>query len=205
MTDTILLTGFEPFGGEIINPAWEVTRLLDGYVCGEYTVVSRQLPCTFSSSSEVLYQLIKEHQPKVVLCLGQAGGLADIAIEKVALNWIDAKIADNLGDQPIDRSIVVDAPLAYFANLDSKSILSALRLANIPCHISYSAGSYVCNYVFYSLMHYIHNHASSNLKGGFIHIPYLPEQTLDNNQPSMLLTEMIAGLKVVLNAVAADV
>lgn len=200
----ILLTGFEPFGGESINPSWEAVSQLDGYIYGDFQVVSRQLPCTFSGSCVLLQQFIEEVQPEIILCVGQAGGRSEISLERVAINLIDARIPDNLGLQPLGGKVIDDAPDGYLCNLPLKALSSKIRSAGIPANISYSAGTFVCNQVFFFTLDYI-AHINPAMKGGFIHIPYLPQQVacLNVNQPSMDLATVVAGLKLLLAGVTS--
>ncbi|RTL10595.1 MAG: pyroglutamyl-peptidase I [Neisseriaceae bacterium] len=199
----ILLTGFEAFGGEKINPSWEAVKQLDQLIIDEYQLIARQLPCSFTGSSQRLIQLLEELQPQIVLNIGQAGGRLDISLERIAINLDDARIADNLGAQPIDQTIIKDAPNAYFTNLPLKAILQTARSNGIPASISYSAGTFVCNHVFYTLMHWI-NTFNPAIKGGFIHIPYLPEQAAALvAQPSMTQETVISGLKVIIKTIIA--
>jgi pyroglutamyl-peptidase len=183
---TILLTGFEPFGGETVNPSWLAVQGLHGRELSEGSrIVALQLPCVFDVSRQVLLQALAQYQPHTVLCVGQAGGSAELCIERVAINLDDARSADNAGAQPIDQPIVPDGPAAYFTTLPIKAMVQALHASGIPASISHSAGTYVCNHVFYALMHA----ASSNAllrRAGFIHIPYLPQQALQHaSAPSM--------------------
>ncbi|MBX9598100.1 MAG: pyroglutamyl-peptidase I [Burkholderiales bacterium] len=201
--NTILITGFAAFGGEKINPSWEAVKQLDQLIIDEYQLIARQLPCSFTESSEHLIKLLEELQPQIVLNIGQAGGRLDISLERVAINLDDARIADNLGAQPIDQTIIKNAPSAYFTNLPLKALLQAARNNGIPASISYSAGTFVCNHVFYTLMHWI-NMLNPAIKGGFIHIPYLPEQAAAlGAQPSMTQETVISGLKVILKTIIA--
>jgi pyroglutamyl-peptidase len=200
---TILITGFEAFGGEKINPSWEAVKQLDQLIIDEHQLIARQLPCTFTESSEYLTKLLEGLQPQIVLNIGQAGGRLDISLERVAINLDDARIADNLGAQPIDQTIIKNAPNAYFTNLPLKAILQAARNNGVPASISYSAGTFVCNHVFYTLMHWI-NTVSPDVRGGFIHIPYLPEQAaVLGAQPSMTAETVINGLKIILKTIIA--
>lgn len=198
----ILLTGFEPFGSEKINPSWEVVFHFNGYVFSDFQVVSRQLPCTFGDSCVLLQQFIEEIEPEIILCVGQAGGRSEISLERVAINLIEARIMDNLGCQPTGVKVIDDAPDGYLCNLPLKALSQQIRNAGIPAGISYTAGTFVCNQVFFFTLDYI---ARFNpiMKGGFIHIPYLPEQAarLNTNQPSMDLATVIAGLKLLIAGV----
>ncbi len=200
---TILITGFAAFGGEKINPSWEAVKQLDQLIIDGHQLIARQLPCSFTESSEHLTKLLEELQPQIVLNIGQAGGRLDISLERVAINLDDARIADNLGTQPIDQTIIKNAPNAYFTNLPLKAILQVARSNGIPASISYSAGTFVCNHVFYTLMHWI-NKVSPDVRGGFIHIPYLPEQAAAlGTQPSMTAETVINGLKIILKTIIA--
>lgn len=198
----ILLTGFEPFGGEKINPSWEAVSRLDGEFFGDFHVHSRQLPCTFSGSCIILQQFIEEIQPEIILCIGQAGGRSEISLERVAINLIDARIPDNQGSQPLNSKIIAAAPDGYLCNLPLKALSQKIRNAGIPAGISYTAGTFVCNQVFFFTLDYIARNNPA-LKGGFIHIPYLPQQVADlnTNQPSMDLATVVAGLKLLIAGV----
>ena len=187
---TILVTGFEPFGGESLNPSEEISRQLHGTVIARHQVVGALLPCVFGAAIKELKHLIKLHEPVLVVCLGQAGGRAEITPERVALNVDDARIADNAGQQPVDRPVVKDGPAAYWSTLPIKAIAGALRKRGIPAAISQTAGTFVCNHVFYGLMHELSG--QTRVRGGFIHVPFLPEQTTD--RPSLPLAMMAKGI-----------
>ena len=193
MIKTVLLTGFEPFNGATINPAWEAVRSFKGWVGEDYIVEILQLPCVFGLANRVLCGAVDEIKPDIVLCVGQAGGRADLSVERVAINVDDAPIVDNDGQQPIDLPIAPDGPVAYFATLPVKAIVGAMRERDLRASVSQTAGTFVCNHVFYGLMHHIEGKA---VQGGFIHVPYLPEQALAfAGAPSMLLSEIVEGLK----------
>ncbi|CAH9060837.1 Pyrrolidone-carboxylate peptidase [Pseudoalteromonas holothuriae] len=197
---SILLTGFAPFGGESINPSWQAVSVLEGEHIGGCIIHTKELSCEFDTSLRELHQAIDKYAPQLVLCVGQAGGRADISIERVAINVNDARIADNAGKQPIDTQVIAGAPSAYFTNLSIKRILMALQQAELPASISNSAGTYVCNHVMYGLMHMINQH-DTHIKGGFIHIPYLPSQALHHpNAPSMSLDMVLSALKVIITS-----
>lgn len=191
MKKTVLLTGFEPFNGATINPAWEAVRALKGWVDGDFLVEVLQLPCVFGQANRVLCGAVDEIKPDVVICVGQAGGRADLTVERVAINVDDAPIVDNDGQQPVDAAIALDGPAAYFASLPVKAIVGAMRERGLKASVSQAAGTFVCNHVFYGLMHHVRERAVS---GGFIHVPYLPEQAPDG-APSMALSEIVEGLK----------
>jgi len=174
----ILLTGFDPFGGEQSNPSWEVVRRLDGLLIGDsHQIVSARLPCEFVNSLLILDVALRQHQPAIVICLGQAGGRADISLERIAINVDDARMSDNAGAQPVDVPVVSGGPAAYFSSLPIKAIAQELHLSGIPASISQTAGTFVCNHVFYGLMH-MASSMDSIQRAGFIHIPYLPEQAV---------------------------
>lgn len=197
MIKTVLLTGFEPFNGATINPAWEAVRALEGWQGDGFQVEVRQLPCVFGDAIEDLTALIDELHPDVVIAVGQAGGRPDISVERVAINVDDASILDNSGQQPVDTAIAADGPAAYFSTLPIKAIVHALRERGLVAGVSQTAGTFVCNHVFYGLMH----HASAQpqpIKAGFIHVPFLPEQAAarPDAPPSMALEDIIAGVKL---------
>jgi pyroglutamyl-peptidase len=192
---TILLTGFEPFAGEAINPSWELVKSFHGHILGDYEVQSLELPCVFHEALSDLTSAIARLKPDFVFCLGQAGGRAELSLERVAINIDDARIPDNQGKQPIDAAINPKGSAAYFTNMPIKAMLKAMKEAGVPTAISQTAGTFVCNHVFYGLMDYIHGDST---KGLFIHIPYLPEQAAKQpiNTPSMSLETMRRGLNV---------
>ncbi|MEO5733230.1 MAG: pyroglutamyl-peptidase I [Rubrivivax sp.] len=198
----ILLTGFEPFGGESVNPSWQVVQALDGGHIAGTRIVGLQLPCVFGAALDVLHAALAAHQPALVLALGQAGGRADFSIERVAINVDDARIADNGGAQPIDRPVIEGAAAAHFSTLPIKAMVLALRQAGLPASVSQTAGTFVCNHVFYGLMHALRAGAQQwpQTRGGFMHLPLLPEQAarLPLVQPSMPLATMVHGVRVAL-------
>jgi pyroglutamyl-peptidase len=194
-TRTVLLTGFEPFNGAAINPSWEAVRALDGWSGPGFTVVARQLPCVFRTAVDVLREAVAGVQPDIVIAVGQAGGRSEISLERVAINVDDASIRDNAGNQPVDAPIVADGPAAYFTTLPVKAIVKALRLRGFPAGVSQTAGTFVCNHVFYGLMHHA---VGQPLKAGFIHVPFLPEQAADRPErpPSMALRDIVDALRI---------
>lgn len=191
----ILVTGFEPFGGETINPSWEVVKQLEGMIIDDCRVVTRQLPCVFGVSLTVLNAAIDELNPAVVIAVGQAGGRVDITVERVGINVDDARIPDNRGQQPIDVAIVPDGPAAWFSSLPIKAMVAAMREKGIPASVSQTAGTFVCNHVMYGVLHKIGENAE--MKGGFIHIPYLPEQAAAHaGAPSMAAQTVKDALEI---------
>jgi len=189
---TVLLTGFEPFEGESINPSLEAVKALDGVTVEDYHIIAKPLPTVFGESIAKLHTFIEEISPSIVICVGQAGGREGITVERVAINVDDARIPDNIGQQPIDRSIIENGPAAYFSTLPIKAAVENLRQAGIPSSVSQTAGTFVCNHVFYGLMNMIQN---CSIKGGFVHIPYLPEQAVNHSgKASMSLDLIVRGL-----------
>lgn len=189
---TVLLTGFEPFGGETINPSGEIARQLHGTVIGGHRVTGALLPCVFGAAITELKKQIRATKPRLIICLGQAGGRADITPERVAINVDDTRIPDNARRQPVDRPVVRSGPAAYWSTLPIKAIVAALARRGIPASVSQTAGTFVCNHVFYGLMHALHG--QKQVRGGFIHVPFLPEQA--SNQPCLPLETMTRGIRL---------
>ncbi|MEB2647296.1 pyroglutamyl-peptidase I [Pseudomonas canadensis] len=195
---TVLLTGFEPFDKDLVNPSWEAVRQLDGVqLAPDVQIVARRLPCAFATAGECLTRLIDELRPAMVIATGLGPGRSTLSIERVAINVNDARIPDNLGEQPVDTAVIADGPAAYFTTLPIKAMVKAVREAGIAASVSQTAGTFVCNQVFYLLQHAL---AGSGVRSGFIHVPFLPEQVADSQQPSMALGVMVAGLQVALLA-----
>jgi pyroglutamyl-peptidase len=192
----VLITGFEPFGGETLNPSALAVQALAGQSIAGRKVVGKVLPCVFGKSLALLRREIQRTQPELVICAGMAGGRSEISVERVALNIEDACIPDNVGQQPVDRPVIRGGPTAYWSNLPIKAIISALRAAHLPGTVSSSAGTFVCNHVFYGLMHTLAR--QPKVRGGFIHVPYLPEQArrVADGSPSLPLTEIVRGLEI---------
>lgn len=171
---TILLTGFEPFDGQSTNPSWDAAIALHGKRIAGHRVVARLLPVAFGASLKALRAALRETSPALVVCVGLAGGRERISLERVAINVDDARIPDSEGQQPVDEAIVPGGPAAYFSTLPIKSMLAGMRDAGFPVEISQTAGTYVCNHVFYGLMHALRRRRKT--RAGFIHIPYSSEQ-----------------------------
>jgi pyroglutamyl-peptidase len=198
----ILLTGFAPFGGEDVNPSWDAVVQLDGERLDGHRIVARCLPVEFDASLEALQAALHETSPVLVLCVGQAGGRTQLSLERVAINVDDARIPDNAGAAPVDEPIVDDGPAAYFATLPIKAMLAALREAGIPAEVSQTAGTYVCNHVFYGLMHALQ---ATPVRGGFLHIPYAPAQVARNpGAPSLSPDVVVTALRIALRAALAN-
>lgn len=190
-----LVTGFDPFGGEKVNPSFESVKGINDEIEG-VKIVKREIPTVFEKSIDKLYKIIEEEKPNYVICLGQAGGRFNIAVERVAININNARIPDNEGNQPMDTAIFEDGENAYFTNLPINAIVEEMKQNNIPASISYTAGTYVCNNLFYGLM-YLINKKYPNIKGGFIHVPYLPEQVVDkSNTPFMTKEQIIKAIEI---------
>ncbi|HRJ45995.1 MAG TPA: pyroglutamyl-peptidase I [Opitutaceae bacterium] len=184
----ILLTGFEPFGGDSVNPTAEIVGRLHGMRIGRHEVVGVVLPCVFGDAVVRLKTALRRSAPQLVICLGQAGGRAEITPERVAINVDDARIPDNAGRQPVDVPVVRGGPAAYWSTLPVKAIVAALRKQNIPAAVSQTAGTFVCNHVFYSLMHALRRRRA--VRAGFIHVPWLPTQ----GKPAMSLATLTKAI-----------
>lgn len=199
----VLLTGFDPFDGEERNPSWEAARRLDGEIVAGHRLVAVQLPTCFGLSLRRLRAALRRHEPRLVVCVGQAGGRACISLERIAINVDDARIADNAGCQPVDRPVIRGAPAAYFSSLPIKALRQALLQRGLPAEISQTAGTFVCNHVFYGLMHALR--ASPRVRGGFVHIPFLPEQAEAHpGAPSLALDAAVAGLHTIVATALAQ-
>lgn len=185
----ILMTGFEAFDGEKINPSWEVLKKINVNL-KNVEIRKIQIPTAFKKSFEKLLEEIKNFNPDYVICLGQAGGIADIHLERVAINIDDARIPDNLGYKPEDEIIFEDGENAYFCSLPIKKILNEIKNKDIPCSVSNSAGTFVCNHLIYSILYYI-NKNNLNIKAGFIHVPYIEQQILEKENTSYMELEKI--------------
>ena len=148
----ILVTGFDPFGGESVNPAYEAVKLLPD-VIGGAEIFKLEIPTVFSLSGQAVEEGIRKYQPDVVICVGQAGGRASISVEKVAINFVDARIPDNNGEQPLDEPLQADGPAAYFATLPVKAMVQHVKEAGLPCYLSFTAGTYVCNSIMYNVLY----------------------------------------------------
>lgn len=196
-----LVTGFEPFGGDSVNPSFEVLARLPASL-GAFAIETRVLPCRFGDAIAVLQEGIARTRPEIVLGVGLAGGRSELSLERVAINVDDARIADNGGAQPVDRPIVPDGPAAYFATLPIKAAVAAMRDAGLPAAVSNSAGTFVCNHVFYGLMHLAATRFPT-IRAGFLHVPYLPGQAARlPGTPSMALDDIVRGIEIILSVTA---
>ena len=186
MARKLLITGFDPFGGESINPSWEAVQKLPDIV-GDFVLCKLQIPTVFDQAANCVLQQANEFGPDVILCVGQAGGRNAVTPERIAVNIRDARIADNAGNQPQDALVISGGPAAYFATVPVTNMVDAIHQMQLPADVSNSAGTFVCNDVLYTLLHH---YANSDTKVGFIHVPYLPEQ----GTPSMTLDQIVNAL-----------
>lgn len=200
----ILLTGFEPFDGALVNPSEKIAALLDGTQIDRTRIVSALLPVDRRAGPQTLLAAVEQYHPDAVLCLGQASGRAVLSIERVAVNWLDYRIPDNSGELVTDEPILPGAPAAYFTTLPTRAIYTALFSAGIPAELSMSAGTYLCNQVLYLLLDHLARSAPSTM-AGFLHLPALPEQaaTAQRAIPSMALETALAGVRTALETIAA--
>ncbi|WP_033261631.1 pyroglutamyl-peptidase I [Amycolatopsis vancoresmycina] len=176
----VLMTGFAPFGGEAVNPSWQAVSLV---AARRDDVAAVELPCEFVASLPALRRAVEAYRPSLVVCAGQAGGRSEVTPERVAINLVDARIPDNAGAQPLDAPVVPDGPAAYFTTLPVKACVAAIRAAGVPASVSHTAGTYVCNQVFYGLMHLLATEFPG-VRGGFVHVPFSPEQVAASGKPA---------------------
>lgn len=195
----VLITGFDPFGGEAINPAWEAVNALPREIDG-IEIIKVQIPTVFKKSAQKLFETIDTVKPDAVICVGQAGGRFDFNVERIAINVDDARIPDNEGKQPIDEKIFEDGENAYFATLPIKAMVEEARKAGVPASVSNTAGTFVCNHMMYSLLYYLSRN-NLNIRGGFIHVPYIAQQVIGKkNMPFMEVTTITKGLEASIRA-----
>jgi len=203
--DRFLITGFDAFGGESVNPASEVVMELDDKEINDCQIIAREIPTIYGKSAEKVKELIDDFEPDVVLHIGQASGTHGIRVERIAVNIDDARIEDNEGNQPKDETIVEDGPLAYRTTLPTREIVEEVKDEGIPSFLSYSAGTFVCNHVIYSTAHHV-NKNGLPIDYGFIHVPYLPEQAVDKNThpPSMSKETIKRALITAINTITKE-
>jgi pyroglutamyl-peptidase len=195
----VLVTGFDPFGGEQLNPSWDVCKRLPREIAG-HRVETCKVPCEFRASIEVVAEAIERHQPAIVVSLGQAGGRAHLTVERVAINIDDARIDDNSGARPVDEPIAPKGPAGYFATLPIKAMTAAIRKAGVPAHVSNSAGTYVCNHLMYGVLHFIAA-SGRRVRAGFMHLPYAEAQVLEKpGVPALSLESMARGVEAAIAA-----
>lgn len=196
----ILVTGFDPFGGEKVNPALEAVKSLPSVIHGA-EIRWVEIPTVFYQSAEVLEAEIVRYQPDVVLCIGQAGGRASLTPERVAINQDDARIPDNQGNQPIDTPIRLDGEAAYFSTLPIKAMVQAIKEVGLPATVSNTAGTFVCNHLMYQAL-YLADKKFPHMRAGFMHIPYMIEQVINKpNTSSMNLADIVKGIEATIGAI----
>ena len=199
----ILVTGLDPFGGEPINPAIESVKRLPDNIAGA-EIIKLEIPTVRKKSLEKIEKAINEHNPDVILSIGQAGGRFDISIERIGINLDDFRIPDNEGNQIIDEPIFPDGENSYFVKLPVKAMVQNVQKNNIPASVSYTAGTFVCNHVLYGVLYLIEKKYKGK-KSGFIHIPFLPQQVVDKrNTPSMELNTIVKGLTAAIEAIVKN-
>lgn len=195
----ILVTGFDPFGGEPTNPAIESVKRIDDNIEGA-EIIKLEIPTVFHKAADVVEEKIKEVKPDVVLSIGQAGGRYGITVERVAINQDDARIEDNEGKQPIDVAIREDGSPAYFSTLPIKAMVEEIKKENLPASVSNTAGTFVCNHIMYQDLYLAEKYG--DIKAGFIHVPYLTEQVVDKKDTaSMSLEDIVKGLNAAIRAI----
>lgn len=192
MKKRLLITGFEPFGGQTVNPAWEAVKGLRDTV-GEYTLRKLRIPTVFQQAGKAVLEASAEFAPDVILCVGQAGSRGSVTPERIAINLRDARIADNAGNCPKETPIIPGGSAAYFSTVPVRAMAEAITAAGYPAAVSNTAGTFVCNEVLYTLLHH---YAGTATRVGFIHVPYLPEQ----GSPNMLLEDIIGALEAAIGA-----
>ena len=197
----LLLTAFDPFGGDAINPALEAVKLVADKI-GRFDIVKLEVPTVFRKSIDTVAKAIEEEKPDVVLCIGQAGGRFEITPERVAINVDDARIKDNEGNQPIDIKIFEDGENAYFTTLPIKAMVEAIREANLPAAVSNTAGTFVCNHLMYGVLYTLAK-KYPHIKGGFTHVPFIPAQVarITPVAPYMALEDIKRGLEAAIAAI----
>lgn len=198
----VLLTGFEPFAGASLNPSEQIVNALKGRQIEGVELHTAVLPVVFTESSELLRHLIKLHNPDVVICLGQAEGRSEISFERVAINLDDARLADNAGRTVTDQPIVEGGPEAKFTTLPVKQMVSAVRAEGIAAGLSTTAGTFVCNHIFYAMQHEL---AETSVRSGFIHVPLMPEQASEfEGLPTMPLDQQVRGIEVAIRVACGE-
>ena len=200
----LLLTAFDPFGGSPINPALEAVKLVANQI-GDVQIVKLEVPTVFGKSIDTVAAAIEKEKPDAVLCIGQAGGRYDLTPERVAINLDDARIPDNEGNQPIDVPIFRDGAPAYFATLPIKAMVAKIREAGLPASVSNTAGTFVCNHLMYGVLYTLAKHYPG-VKGGFVHVPFVPSQTVNRPTPapSMCQQDIARGIEAAITAISEN-
>lgn len=197
----ILVTGFNPFGQEKINPSFEAIKNLPDYIKNS-KIIKKELPTEYKKSKEVLEKIILKEKPNIILCVGQAGGRSNITVERVSINLIESKIADNVGYKPENMEVLEDGEKAYFATIPVKNIVNKIRNRGIPADISYTAGTFVCNFIMYYALYYCEKYLPKS-KAGFIHVPFIPSQVANKERsyPSMSLEDITKALETAIEEI----
>ena len=196
----VLVTGFDPFGGESVNPAYEAVKLLPEEIAGA-EIIKMEIPTVFSKSGPAVEEGIEKYQPDIVINVGQAGGRSCVTVEKVGINLAQARIPDNAGEQPMDEPLQADGDTAYFATVPVNAMVENVRAHGLPCHMSFTAGTYVCNCVMYNVL-YLTQKKYPNIRAGFIHVPYACSQVVDkpNGTPCMSLEDIAKSVECAIEA-----
>lgn len=198
----ILLTAFDPFGKDVVNPALEAVKITDTDGL-DAEVIKLEVPTVFGRSIEKVQEAMEKHHPDVVLCIGQAGGRYALTPERVAINLDDARIEDNDGNQPIDVRIYADGENAYFSSLPIKAMVAAIQEKKLPAQVSNTAGTFVCNHLMYGVLYTIAKKYPA-CRGGFMHVPFIPEQVVKRpDTPAMSLCDIALGIRAALEAIIA--
>ena len=199
----ILLTAFEPFGGDTVNPAQEAVALVADTVAGAQ-IVKIDVPVVFGKAIETVRAAMEHERPDAVLCIGQAGGRIGLTPERVAINCDDGRIPDNEGNQPVDQPVMADGAPAYFATLPVKAMVNAIKAAGVPASLSNTAGTYVCNHLMYGVLYHIAKSYPA-MRGGFMHVPFLHEQVANRpNTPSLSKADIVVGIEAALRAIVEN-
>lgn len=200
----ILLTAFDPFGGDIVNPALEAVKQVSDTIAGA-KIIKLEVPTVFKKSIATVAAAMEQERPDVVFCIGQAGGRLELNPERVAINLEDGRIPDNEGYQPIDKKIFEDGAAAYFSTLPIKAMVQAIRDAKLPASVSNTAGTYVCNHLMYGVLYTIQKE-NYRMKGGFMHVPFIPEQVVMRPAPTpcMALADIIRGIEAAISAIVTN-
>ena len=199
----ILLTAFDPFGGDTVNPAQKAVEAVSDHIAGA-EIVKIIVPTVFDKAIDTVYEAMKREQPDVTFCIGQAGGRYELTPERVAINLNDARIPDNEGKQPLDQKIFEDGENAYFTLLPVKAMVERIRQAGIPASVSYTAGTFVCNHLMYGVLYHI-SKEFQGMKGGFMHVPFLHEQVLTKpGTPSLSKEDIVKGIEAAITAIVEN-
>lgn len=196
----IMLTAFDPFGGDKINPALEAVKVVRSDLF-DAEIIKVEIPTVFGKSIQTALAAMEAHRPDVVFCIGQAGGRYDMTPERVAINVDDGRIPDNEGNQPVDSVIFEDGETAYFSMLPIKAMVQVMKEAGIPASVSNTAGTYVCNHIMYGVLYHIHKRFPG-MRGGFMHVPFTTEQVLTRpNTPSLSSEQIARGIEVAIQVI----